>query len=164
MKKILDYLQKHSERSDEDIAHGTGLSRLNIRQHLSKLIADGHVVTYQATRFMEGRKTAVTICRLVGRGSIAMPDKKANSTVVSSILYYLKKRGESHDTEISAAIGIPLNELHQQLIELEAKNQIRVCHTTRFEHGKKAELVICRLVGHGAAVKPAKKLKPQIGL
>lgn len=83
---------------------------------------------------------------------------------MNEILQYLKTSGESLDTEISTATGIPLNNLHQHLMELEAKNQILVCHTTRFEDGQKAELLVCRLVGHGPLVKPVKKAKPQVKL
>jgi DNA-binding IclR family transcriptional regulator len=83
---------------------------------------------------------------------------------MKNILDYLKKCGESLDTEISTATGIALNDLHQSLTELVAKGQVMTCHATRFEDGKKAEVVICRLVGHGPVVKPAKKSKPQVAL
>jgi hypothetical protein len=79
---------------------------------------------------------------------------------MKDILDYLKKSGESPTTEISSATGIPLNELHQHLTELQASNQIMCCNVTRFDEDKKAEVMICRLVGHGPAVKPVKKAKP----
>jgi hypothetical protein len=80
------------------------------------------------------------------------------------ILEYLKKYGEGCDTEISAATGIPLINVHQRLTELTTNGEIMTCKATRFEDGKKFEVIICRLVGHGPIIKPGKKSKPQVEL
>lgn len=81
---------------------------------------------------------------------------------MNEILQYLKKHGECSDKEIAEASGIPLATVHQHLTELVAKSEIMTCHATRFEDGKKAEIMICRLVGHGPVIKPGKKAKPQL--
>ena len=81
---------------------------------------------------------------------------------MKKILDYLKKHGESVDTEIALATGLPLINVHQHLTELKAKSEIMYCHATRFEDGVKSEVMICRLVGNGPAVKPSKKTKPQM--
>ena len=80
---------------------------------------------------------------------------------MKTILDYLKKHGACSDTEISAGIRISQARLYQHLTELISKGEIMTCHATRFEEGRKSEVIICRLVGHGPALKPAKKTKPQ---
>jgi len=79
---------------------------------------------------------------------------------MKEILEYLKKHGERIDVEISAGTGIPLATLHQHLTELMTKGEIMTCHATRFEEGRKSEVTISRLVGHGPVLKPVKKAKP----
>jgi DNA-binding IclR family transcriptional regulator len=83
---------------------------------------------------------------------------------MKNILEYLKKHGESLDTEISAATGLPLIKVHQHMSELTAKGEVMVCNATRYEDGNKVEVMICRLVGHGPVVKKGKKAKPQVAL
>ena len=81
---------------------------------------------------------------------------------MNSILDYLKKHGECLDTDISAATGLPLIKVHQNLRELMAVGEALFCHATRFDDGNKIEVMICRLVGHGPVAKPAKKAKPMV--
>ena len=81
---------------------------------------------------------------------------------MKKILDYLKIHGESVDTDIAFATGLPLINVQQHLTELRARSEVMYCHATRFEDGIKSEVMICRLVGNGSAVKPAKKAKLQV--
>jgi len=83
-------------------------------------------------------------------------------TEMKKILDYLKKHGESVDTDIALATGLPLINVHQHLSELKAKSEIMYCHATRFEDGIKSEVMICRLVGNRPLVKQEKKTKSQL--
>ena len=83
---------------------------------------------------------------------------------MKEILQYLKTHGESLDTEIAQATGFPLAKVHLYLSELAAKKEIMVCHTTRFEKGKKVEGIICRLAGYIPPAAPGRKSKAQLKL
>jgi hypothetical protein len=79
---------------------------------------------------------------------------------MKKILDYLTKHTECLDTEISTATRTPLIKVHQYLTELKAKNVIVIYPATRYVECNKSEVIICRLVGNGAAG----KAKPQVGL
>ncbi len=81
---------------------------------------------------------------------------------MNDILECLKKHGECLDTDIASATGLPLLKVHQNLRELMAIGEALFCHATRFDDGKKIEVMICRLVGRGPVIKPGKKAKPQL--
>ena len=83
---------------------------------------------------------------------------------MKEILQYLKTHGERLDTEIAAATGISLANVHIHLSELAAKGEIMVCHSTRFEKGKKIEGVSCRLAGYIPPAAPGRKSKAQLKL
>jgi DNA-binding transcriptional ArsR family regulator len=67
---------------------------------------------------------------------------------MNEILQYLKKHGEQLDTEIAAATGIPLTNVHLHLSELYVKGGLVACRSIRFEKGNKVEGISCRLVGY----------------
>ena len=81
---------------------------------------------------------------------------------MNEILLYLKKHGECLDTDIAAATGIPLAELHLQLAELKATNQVMLCHSTKFVKGKEVKAMICRISGYIPPAKPG--AKPKVGI
>lgn len=76
---------------------------------------------------------------------------------MNEILQYLKKHGERSDKEIAEATGIPLAEVYLHLEELQSKNQIMVCHLTKFVKGKGVESIICRISGFTPPAKPGAK-------
>jgi len=76
---------------------------------------------------------------------------------MNEILQYLKKHGECSDKEIAEGIGIPLADLHLQLAELAAKNQVMSCLSTKFVKGKKVESIICRIAGFTPPATPGRK-------
>ena len=76
---------------------------------------------------------------------------------MNEILQYLKKHGECSDKEIAEGIGIPLADLHLQLAELAAKNQVMSCLSTKFVKGKQVEAIICRIAGFTPPATPGRK-------
>lgn len=73
------------------------------------------------------------------------------------IIQHLTKHGESLDSQIAHAIGIPLATAHLHLKELTTQGKVMSCHITRFVEGEKIEGITCRLVGHVPKVAPGKK-------
>jgi hypothetical protein len=66
---------------------------------------------------------------------------------MKEILDYLKAKGESIDSDIAKAVGLPLAKTLVQLSELTAKGDIMSCHSTTFVGGKKVECMKCRASG-----------------
>ena len=52
MKEILQYLKKHGERLDTDIAEATGISLATVRLQLAELVAKCEVVACHSIRFV----------------------------------------------------------------------------------------------------------------
>lgn len=86
------------------------------------------------------------------------------SMPTTKIIQYLKTHGESLDTRIAEATGLPLATTHLHLAELTVQNQIMSCHTIKFEKGKKIEGISCRLTGFTPKAKPGAKPKVQLKL
>jgi DeoR/GlpR family transcriptional regulator of sugar metabolism len=83
---------------------------------------------------------------------------------MKEILQYLKQHGEQLDTDIAAATGVSLADVHLHLSELAAKGEIMACHSIRFEKGKKVEGISCRLAGYIPPATPGRKSKSQLKL
>ena len=73
------------------------------------------------------------------------------------ILQYLKKHGQRLDSEIAAAIGIPLPKVRLSLSELSARGEISKCSVTRFNNGEKIEATLCRVAGYIPPKSPGRK-------
>ena len=80
------------------------------------------------------------------------------------ILQYLKAHGERLDTDIAEATGLSLAKVRAQLSELAAKGEIMVCHSTKYDKGKKIEGISCRLAGFIPPAAPGRKSKSQLKL
>ena len=80
---------------------------------------------------------------------------------MKKILQYLKSQGEQLDTEIAAATGMSLAKVRLSLSELAAKGEVMVCHSTRFENGKKVEGMSCRISGYIPPAAPGRKPKSE---
>jgi DeoR/GlpR family transcriptional regulator of sugar metabolism len=76
---------------------------------------------------------------------------------MNAILQYLRTNGERLDTEIAEATGMSLATVRVQLAELASQGRIMVCHTIRFEKGKKIEGTSCRLAGYVPPAAPGRK-------
>jgi DNA-binding IclR family transcriptional regulator len=83
---------------------------------------------------------------------------------MKNILQYLKTNGERLDTEIAEAVGISLAKTHAHLSELAAQGEVMVCHSTRFDKGRKIEGIKCRLAGFIPPAAPGRKSKSQLKL
>lgn len=79
MREILQYLKKHGEQLDTEIAVATGISLATVRLHLEELTAKYEVVVCQTTRFVKGKKVVGTACRVAGYIPPAAPGRKSKA-------------------------------------------------------------------------------------
>jgi len=63
------------------------------------------------------------------------------------ILQYLRDHGQKLDSEIAAAMKISLRLARIALAELSARGEIMSCSVTRFNDGKQAWGILCRVCG-----------------
>jgi transcription initiation factor IIE alpha subunit len=66
---------------------------------------------------------------------------------MNGILKFLKKHGESLDTDIAEAVGISLAKVHVLLSQLSASGQVVSYHSIRLEDGIKIEGMRYRVTG-----------------
>jgi predicted ArsR family transcriptional regulator len=77
MKEILLYLKTHGERLDAEIAQAVGISLSAARKHLVEMVAKGEVMSYQSTKFENGKKIEGMRCRVAGYIPPAAPGRKS---------------------------------------------------------------------------------------
>jgi len=63
---ILQYLHKHGQRLDSEIAAATGIPLPKVRASLTDLSARGEISRCSVTRFNEGEATEGFLCRIAG--------------------------------------------------------------------------------------------------
>ena len=78
---------------------------------------------------------------------------------MQEILKYLKDRGEQLDSEIAAAMGMPLESVRRHVSALSARGEVMTCQSTRFNDGKKVEGLLCRIAGYIPPAAPGRKPK-----
>ena len=78
---------------------------------------------------------------------------------MQEILKYLKDRGEQLDSEIAAAMGMPLESVRRHVSALSARGEVMTCQSTRFSDGKKVEGLLCRIAGYIPPAAPGRKPK-----
>jgi hypothetical protein len=83
MNEILQYLKKHGEKLDAEIAEAAGLSLSKTRLHLAELAAKGEVIMCDSIRFEKGKKIEGIICRVSGYIPPAAPGRKAKGSLAS---------------------------------------------------------------------------------
>lgn len=76
MEEILQYLKKHGDQLDKEIALATGISLANVRLHLSTLAAKGEIMVCRSIRFEKGKEIEGIRCRLAGYIPPAAPGRK----------------------------------------------------------------------------------------
>ncbi|MFZ2540703.1 MAG: ArsR family transcriptional regulator [Gallionella sp.] len=76
MTEILEYLKKHGDRLDQEIAASVGISLANVRLQLSALAAKGEIMTCSSIRFEKGKKIEGIRCRISGYIPPAAPGRK----------------------------------------------------------------------------------------
>jgi DeoR/GlpR family transcriptional regulator of sugar metabolism len=79
MKEILQYLKKHGERLDTDIAEATGISLATVHLQLAELVAKCEVVACHSIRFKKDKKIEGTIYRIAGYTPPASPGRKSKA-------------------------------------------------------------------------------------
>ena len=79
MNEILQYLKKHGERLDTDIAEATGISLISVRSQLADLAARCEVVVCHSIKFKKGKKIEGTIYRIAGYTPPASPGSKSKA-------------------------------------------------------------------------------------
>jgi len=84
MNEILQYLKKHGERPDSEIAVATGIPLADVHLHLSELTAKGAIMSCHSTRFVKGKKVEAIICRLAGFIPPAAPGRKSKAQLTLS--------------------------------------------------------------------------------
>jgi hypothetical protein len=77
MKLILDYLKKHGESLDADIAKAVGVPLEKARDQLSELAANGDIMFYHSTKFVGSKKLEGMRCRVAGYIPPAAPGRKS---------------------------------------------------------------------------------------
>jgi len=82
--QILQYLKKHGERLDTDIAEATDISLAVVRLQLTELTAKCEVVACHSIRFNKGKKVEETIYRVAGYTPPASPGRKSKAQLKPS--------------------------------------------------------------------------------
>lgn len=77
MNEILQYLRKHGERLDTDIAKATGIPLATVRLHLADLTIKHEVVACHLIRFENGERMEGAIYRVAGYTPPAAPGRKS---------------------------------------------------------------------------------------
>jgi len=76
---------------------------------------------------------------------------------MQEIMQYLKANGQRLDTEIAAAVHMPLAKVRTLLANLSAQGEISKCNVTRFNNGEKVEGLLCRVAGYIPPKAPGRK-------
>jgi hypothetical protein len=76
MKSILEYLNKHGEKIDLEIAEATGLSLPVVKAKLRDLALSGAVISCNVTKFVDGVKIEGISSRISGSVPQASPGRK----------------------------------------------------------------------------------------
>ena len=84
MTQILQYLKKHGQRLDTEIAKDTGISLATVRERVATLRASGDVITCELTRFEDGKPIQAWICRVSGYTPPPAPGRKAKTIALVS--------------------------------------------------------------------------------
>ncbi|MDO9206449.1 FaeA/PapI family transcriptional regulator [Methylotenera sp.] len=74
---VLEYLKKHGQRLDREIAKETGISLTQVRSAISELESTKSVSSCSVTNFEDGVATEGMLCRISGYIPPAAPGKKS---------------------------------------------------------------------------------------
>ena len=76
MNEILQYLKKHGERSDKEIAGALGIPLADLHIQLDELKANAQIMVCHSIKFVKGKEIASIICRISGFIPPAKPGAK----------------------------------------------------------------------------------------
>ena len=77
---VLDYLKKHGQLLDTEIAAATGIPLVQVRDSLSDLSAKGEISRCSVTRYNDGKATEGFLCRVSGYFPPAAPGRKPGAS------------------------------------------------------------------------------------
>jgi hypothetical protein len=81
MQEVLQYLKKHGQRLDSEIAAATGISLEQVRRDIAVLSAIGEITTCSVTRFNGDERFEGTQCRPSAFRLPSSPGKKPGTQV-----------------------------------------------------------------------------------
>ena len=73
---ILQYLKKHGQQLDSEIAAATGIPLAKVRLSLTDLSARGEISRCRVTKFDNGKTIEGMLCRIAGYVPPAAPGRK----------------------------------------------------------------------------------------
>lgn len=73
---ILEYLKKHGQRLDSEIASGTRIPLADVQLALSDLSARGEISKCSVTHFHKGKPVQRILCRIMGTIPPKSPGRK----------------------------------------------------------------------------------------
>lgn len=76
---VLQYLKKHGQQLDLEIAAATGIPLRQVRLSLSDLSERGEISRCSVTRFNDGKPVEGMLCRISGFIPAAAPGRKPGS-------------------------------------------------------------------------------------
>jgi len=77
---VLDYLKKHGQQLDSEIAAATGIPLSKVRISLSDLSARGEISRCSVTRFNDGKPVEGMLCRVAGFIPPSAPGRKPGAS------------------------------------------------------------------------------------
>lgn len=80
---VLEYLKKHGQLLDSEIAAATGIPLTQVRESLSDLSAKGEISRCSVTRFNNGKAIEGFLCRISGYFPPAAPGRKPGASSAS---------------------------------------------------------------------------------
>lgn len=76
MDVILQYLRRHGQLLDTEIAAGMGISLQKVRAAVTKLAESGDVLVCRSIHFKDGKPVEAMLCRISGYIPPAAPGRK----------------------------------------------------------------------------------------
>lgn len=76
MSGVLQYLRRHGQGFDTEIADAIGMPIEKVRRQLADLTAGGDVLICRSIRFEDGQEVETTLCRMSGYVPPASPGRK----------------------------------------------------------------------------------------
>lgn len=73
---VLEYLKKHGQKTDFEIAEATGIPLAKVRAALSEMSARGDISSCTVTRFRDGKPVEGMLCRIAGTIPAPTPGRK----------------------------------------------------------------------------------------
>lgn len=76
MHEIMQFLKKHGQHLDSEIAAATGIPLVQVRRHITDLSARGEITKCSVTRFNGDERIEGVLCRAAGYIQPSSPGRK----------------------------------------------------------------------------------------